>query len=126
MEDLEHFGVNFKQKGGSLVAVSFKNLHITTRCEKQLLVRRTVLCWDVQILNREQFLLLDLVNEGKGNTEISTGGKCFPRRTALSVSNERDMNFQKRVVQNNARQVFTDCVDNTNNYRMVLQLEVTG
>ena len=126
MEDLEHVGVNFKQKGGSLVAVSFKNLHITTRCEKQLLVRRTVLCWDVQILNREQFLLLDLVNEGKGNTEISTGGKCFPRRTALSVSNERDMNFQKRVVQNNARQVFTDCVDNTNNYRMVLQLEVTG
>ena len=36
------------------------------------------------------------------------------------------MNFQKRVVQNNARQVFTDSVDNTNNYRMVLQLEVTG
>lgn len=126
MEDLEHFGVNFKQKGGSLVAVSFKILHITTRCEKQLLVRRTVLCWDVQILNREQFLLLDLVNERKGNTEISPGRKCFPRRTALSVSNERDMNFQKRVVQNNARQVFTDCVDNTNNYRMVLQLEVTG
>ena len=75
MEDLEHFGVNFKQKGGSLVAVSCKNLSIRTRCERQLLVQRTVLCWDVQILNREQFLLLDLVNEGKGNTEIRLGGQ---------------------------------------------------